>query len=164
MMGAAPEHPKNRPVDAAIEPLAYSFEVSCSAGHAFRAWTERIGSWWPAGHTVSGEPDVTVVLESHLGGRLLERTRSGIEHEWGEITAWDPPTRLAYLWFIWRDRNDATDVEVSFTPLAPDLTRVDILHTAWERLGTEGPQWRDRNIGGWTGVLPHFAQFAERND
>jgi uncharacterized protein YndB with AHSA1/START domain len=146
-----------------LEPLVYSFELACSAEHAFRTWTERISTWWPASHTVSGEPDATVVLEPELGGRLLERTASGDEHVWGEITEWEPPERLGYLWFIRRDRADATDVVVTFTPLAEARTQVEILHTAWERLG-DGETWRERNIGGWTGVLPHFIELAERND
>jgi hypothetical protein len=149
---------------APIPPLAFTFELECSAEHAFRTWTERIDAWWPAGHTVSGEHDVRVVLEPRLGGRLLERTASGIEHEWGEITAWEPPARFAYLWYIRRDRADATDVEITFTPLGPGRARVDILHTAWERLGADGQGWRDRNTGGWNGVLPSFIALAERND
>lgn len=147
-----------------IEPLAFSFELECTADHAFRVWTERVEAWWPPGHTVSGASDVTVVLEPRLGGRLFERTAAGQEHEWGEITRWEPPTRFSYLWFIRRDRTDATDVDITFTPLPGDRARVDILHTAWERLGAEGPGWRDRNIGGWTGVLPHFVEFAERKE
>lgn len=145
-----------------IEPLTYSFELGCTAEHAFRTWTERIASWWPADHTVSGERGTTVVLEPRLGGRLLERTPAGVEHEWGEVTGWDPPRRLAYQWFIRRDRADATDVEITFTPVDDDRTRVDILHTAWERLG-DGASWRERNIGGWTGVLPHYIAYAEGN-
>jgi hypothetical protein len=30
------------------EPLRMSFEVACSAEHAFATWTSRIASWWPA--------------------------------------------------------------------------------------------------------------------
>ena len=32
------------------EPLSLSFDVACSAEHAFATWAERIGSWWPADH------------------------------------------------------------------------------------------------------------------
>jgi hypothetical protein len=30
----------------------------------------------------------------------------------------------------------------------------------WERLGTDAPAWRQRNLGGWSGLLPHFRQAA----
>jgi hypothetical protein len=97
-----------------------------------------------------------VVLEPSVGGRIYERTADGTEIDWGEITAWDEPRRLAYLWHIRRDRADATDVEISFVPLDADTTRVDIVHSGWERLGAEGPAWRDANAGGWNGLLGHF--------
>ena len=42
-------------------------------------------------------------------------------------------------------------------PLEDGTTRVDIVHTGWERLGADGRSWRDANAGGWNGLLPHFS-------
>jgi hypothetical protein len=144
-----------------IEPLRLTFEVTCSVEHAFRTWTSRIDAWWPADHTASGETDATIFLEPGVGGRLYERTTSGEEHDWGEVTRWDPPAGFAYLWHLRRDRADATDVDITFTAV-DDGTRVDIVHSGWERLGDDGQTWRDRNGGGWATLLPHFQSFAER--
>ena len=141
-----------------IEPLRISIDVACDVGHAFDTWTERFGTWWPRGHTVSGHPGARVVLEPKVGGRIFERTPDGAEVDWGEVTAWDPPNRLVYRWHIRRDRADATDVEISFVPVGDRSTRVDVLHTGWERLGADGPSWRDANAGGWNGLLPHYLQ------
>ena len=71
-------------------PLTMSFDVACSADHAFWVWTSRIGLWWPADHTVTGRDDLHVVMQGGVGGRIYERTPDGAEHDWGEITAWDP--------------------------------------------------------------------------
>ena len=60
-------------------------------------WTERIAAWWPADHTASGEPNLQVVLEGRIGGRIFERTAAGAEHDWGEVVAWEPPHRFVYL-------------------------------------------------------------------
>jgi hypothetical protein len=139
-----------------IEPLRVSIHVACPADHAFETWTARFSTWWPKGHTVSGDPATTVVLEPRPQGRIFERTPDGAEIDWGAVTGWDPPHRLAYLWHIRRDRTDATDVEVTFVALEDGTTRVDIVHTGWEQLGAEGPSWRDANAGGWSGLLPHF--------
>ena len=114
-----------------IEPIRLSFEVACPAGHAFDVWTNRIGQWWPADHTASGETDTTVVLEGRAGGRIFERTATGIEHDWGEVTVWEPPTRLGYLWHLRRDRADATQVEIQFIDRG-DSTQVEIVHSGWE--------------------------------
>ena len=141
---------------AASEPIRLSFELDCPAERAFDVWTARIGTWWPLDHTVTEEQGLAVRLEGRTGGRLYERTPSGAEHDWGEVLVWEPPERLVYSWHLRRDRADATEVEIRFQPLERSRTRVEIEHRAWERLGAEGPAWRERNFGGWSSLLPHF--------
>jgi uncharacterized protein YndB with AHSA1/START domain len=138
------------------DPLRLTVDVACSTDHAFRVWTAEIARWWPADHTVSGADDSTVVLEGRVGGRIYERTADGAEHDWGEVTVWDPPARLGYSWFLRTDRADATDVEIRFVPGADGGTRVEIEHAGWERLGERGPAWRERNLGGWSTLFPYF--------
>ncbi len=139
-------------------PLRMSFDVACSADHAFRVWTSGLGTWWPPDHTVTGRAEA-VVLTGGVGGRIYERTADGVEHEWGEVTVWQPPDRLAYLWYLGRDRADATEVEIRFLAQGARATRVEIEHRGWERLGpdtTAAQPWRDRNQAGWQSLLPHF--------
>ncbi len=145
-----------------IEPIRLSFDVACPADRAFEVWTARIGQWWPADHTVTGDESLTVVLEGRQGGRIFERTSGGVEHDWGEVTIWEPPERLGYLWHLRRDRADATEVEIRFVGIDASLTRVEIEHRGWERLGLEGETWRDRNYGGWSTLLPHYVALAEQ--
>ncbi|MDB5621337.1 SRPBCC domain-containing protein [Tardiphaga sp.] len=144
-----------------IDPIEISFEVECGVRHAFDTWTARIGAWWPADHTARGDREATVMLEPRLGGRIFERSSDGAEIDWGEITAWDPPAGFAYLWHLRSTREDATDVEIRFTAVGPDATRVEITHSGWDRLGAEGQTWHDRNNGGWATLLPHFVAAAE---
>jgi len=139
-----------------IEPIRIAFDVAAPPEHAFEVWTARISQWWPADHTVTVEADLTVVLEGRVGGRIFERTRDGVEHDWGEVTVWDPPTRLAYLWHLRRDRAEATEVEVHFVDRGDATTRVEIEHRGWERLGADGAPLRDRNLGGWATLLPYY--------
>ncbi len=138
-------------------PLRITFEVACAAEHAFDIWTSRIGTWWPTDHTVTGQRDLLVVLEGEVGGRIFERTSDGVEHDWGVVTDWEPPTRLTYLWHLGGDRSQATDVEVRFVALGPRDTRIEVEHWGWERLGEMAGSWRDRNRIGWETLLPHFA-------
>jgi uncharacterized protein YndB with AHSA1/START domain len=145
-----------------IEPLRLTFRLECSPSHAFYTWTERFGDWWPGSHTVTGDPTVQVIFEPGLGGRIFERGPDGSETHWGEITAWEPPRKLAYLWHIRRDRADATDVELNFLPLDDGATSLEIVHTGWERLGVEGPAWREANQAGWSGVIGYFIDACTR--
>jgi hypothetical protein len=144
-------------------PLKISFEVACSAEHAFTVWTSEIGTWWPADHTVTGHADV-IVLEGGVGGRIYERTADGTEHDWGEVTVWKPPTTLTYLWHLRRDRADATEVEIRFLAQGAAATRIEIEHRGWERLGSAGAGWRDSNRAGWQALLPHFLAALTKGD
>jgi len=145
-------------------PLRMSFDVDCSAEHAFAVWTTGIGMWWPADHTVTGEAGLDVVMQSGVGGRIYERTPAGVEHDWGEVTVWNPPTRLVYLWHLRRDRSDATEVEIRFVAAASGMTRIEIEHRGWERLGSAADQWRDQNRAGWQTLLPHFQAMIAKGD
>jgi uncharacterized protein YndB with AHSA1/START domain len=146
------------------EPLSLAFEVSCSARHAFRVWTSQIGTWWPADHTVTGRGDLEVVLEGAIGGRIYERTPEGEEHDWGEVTVWEPPTQLGYRWHLGRDRAEATEVEIRFVDRGTEGTRIEIEHRGWDRLGADAGPWRDRNRIGWESVLPHVRAALEKGD
>jgi uncharacterized protein YndB with AHSA1/START domain len=145
------------------DPLRMSFDVACSVEHAFDVWTNRIDTWWPADHSVSGEPEITVFLQGVVGGRIYERTADGTEHEWGRVTEWTPPTRLAYVWHLRRDPSEATEVGITFVPHGPDVTRVEIEHRGWEQLA-DGSQWRERNVAGWQSLLPHFVRASNKEE
>jgi hypothetical protein len=145
-------------------PLRLSFDVACPVEHAFTVWTSGIGTWWPPDHTVTGQTGLAIVLESGVGGRIYERTPDGVEYEWGEVTVWKPPTQLAYLWHLGRDRGGATEVEIRFVAQGAAATRIEIEHRGWDRLGNAAEQWRDRNRAGWQSLLPHFLAALTKGD
>jgi uncharacterized protein YndB with AHSA1/START domain len=139
-----------------IEPIEIQFEVACSPEHAFDTWANKTSLWWPRSHSMTSVPGLAVTFESRPGGRIYERTPDGAEHDWGEVLAWEPPHRLAYLWHLGTDRSRATEVDISFA--GGDTTTVTITHRGWERLGADGPAWRQRNLGGWGGLLPRYRE------
>ena len=58
-------------------PLQMSFDVACSAEHAFSVWTSGIGAWWPPDHTMTGRAEA-VVLQSGVGGRIYHLREEGL--------------------------------------------------------------------------------------
>jgi uncharacterized protein YndB with AHSA1/START domain len=142
------------------EPLRITFDVGCPPKQAFELWTAHTSTWWPKSHTVSARPGVDVVIEPAVGGRIFERTPEGDEHDWGQVTGWEPPNRISYLWHLRQDQADATEVEITFTPQGGAGTRMSIVHRGWEALGSRGPGQRERNQRGWDGLLPHFRAAA----
>jgi uncharacterized protein YndB with AHSA1/START domain len=131
---------------------------------AFRVYTEGVATWWPARtHSVGKDRVETVVLEGRVGGRFYERLDDGTEHDWGEITTWDPPERLGMTWHPGRGPETAQQVEIRFVAEG-DGTRVELEHTGWEALGgqAEATQANYGSESGWTAVLGLFAQTVEQ--
>ena len=92
-----------------------------------------------------------------VGGRIYERTPTGDEHDWGKVTAWEPPPRLAYLWHIGRDRAEATEVEIRSSPgrrRDPGRDRAPGLGAA-RRRGRGAARPEPRRVGR---LLPHFGR------
>jgi uncharacterized protein YndB with AHSA1/START domain len=137
-----------------VEPLVVEFEVGVPPAHAFDAWTRRCATWWPASHTICRKP-AAITFEPHSGGRIVERGSDGTEHQWGTILDWEPPGRLRYLWHLFFDPSEATEVEVTFT--AHDTgTAVRLEQRGWERLGDAASPRRDRTRQAWAAITARF--------
>lgn len=137
-----------------IEPLVVELTVASPPEAAFEAWVARTATWWPKGHTLSGDP-AAIVFEPAVGGRIYEVAPDGTEHPWGQVEAWDPPDRLAYRWHLFFAPEEATSVEVLFSPEGTG-TRVRIEQRGWEALGAEGAVRRERTHAGWAAVTDPY--------
>jgi uncharacterized protein YndB with AHSA1/START domain len=127
---------------------------------AFRVFTEGVADWWPtATHSVGEARVKTVVFESSLGGRIYERLDDGTEHEWGRVTEWDPPRRLAYTWYPGREPETGQVVEVRFEP-DDGGTRLELEQRGWEALGERAERTRANydSERGWNLVLRAYAE------
>ncbi|MGD2070707.1 MAG: SRPBCC domain-containing protein [Gemmatimonadota bacterium] len=139
-----------------IQPVRSEVVVSKPPDRAFRRFTAEIGTWWPAHtHSVSGEACRDVVMEGRVGGRLFEIDGEGREEPWGEVTVWEPPSRVAFTWHPGRSPTTAQRVDVSFEP-EEGGTRVVLVHSGWEALGEGATDMRDQYVPGWENVLDHF--------
>ena len=116
------------PESAAAVFIRKSVEVDAPVETAFRVFTEQAGSWWPlATKSVGQDEAVDLVFEPRAGGRVYERVRSGEEHDWGEILAWEPPERLVFTWHPGRAAETSQEVEVRFAP-SGEGTRLELEH------------------------------------
>jgi Activator of Hsp90 ATPase homolog 1-like protein len=132
-------------------PIRQSVHVDCPIEDAFRLFTERFDDWWPlASFSVSSDEAEHCEIEPWVGGKVLERTRSGEEHEWGSVTVWDPPERVDFTWRPFTaerdrrgERSNDESVRVEFRVEA-DGTRVTLTHHGWD----------------WAGVATCVSRFA----
>jgi uncharacterized protein YndB with AHSA1/START domain len=152
-----------------IDPIHRSITVRRTREDAFRLFTAEMGSWWPLEtHGRAGELDGVkperLVLEEAGGGRLYEVLSDGTEADWGVVTAWEPPARVVLDWNPSPEDRPYTEVEVTFTAVGDDTTRVELVHRHWERLGEDaGAEYRAYYDPGWAYVFDdRFGEAAGR--
>lgn len=145
-----------------------SVTVQASQAHAFAVFTQGIGRWWPASHSIGASPIKSVVLEPHVGGRWYEVSEDGSECLWGDVLAWEPPGLVLLAWRIglnWQyDPSLLTEVELRFVPLGERQTRVELEHRLLENMGSaEQASAVLGSDGGWPGLLQAFRAIAEQD-
>lgn len=141
-----------------IEPIDLEFRVDASPSHAFDVWVRRPSMWWPKSHSHAGDGELSVVFEERVGGRIYERSADGTEHAWGEVTEWDPPHRISYLWHLFFDRSEATSITLTFTPEG-EGTSVRLVQDGFDRLGEPGQVRRERTVNAWQVVTGVYREF-----
>jgi len=141
-------------------------EVEAPVEHAFRAFTEGIGSWLDPEHHILEAELAEMVFEPRVGGHIIDRGTDGTECRWARVLAYDPPRRVCFSWDInlrWQIETDpakASEVEVIFTPDGPARTQVVLTHRHLDRHGDGWEGMRDAVGSGWD--LTRFAEVAGR--
>ena len=141
-----------------------SIEVQAPIEHAFRVFTEGIGSWWNPGHHILQAELAEMVFEPHVGGHIIDHGTDGSECRWSRVLAYEPPQRVCFSWDIslsWELETDpakASEIEVTFTPDGPDRTRVVLTHRHLDRHGDGWQSMRDAVGSGWD--LTRYAEVA----
>ncbi len=150
-----------------------SITVAASPQRAFEVFTAGIDSWWPRSHHIGKSPMTQGVIEGFVGGRCYSRQEDGTECDWGQILAWEPPSRLVMAWMIteaWGYQPDlakSSEVEIRFSALEDGGTRVDLEHRGFERMGPGGETMRTtvESPGGWAMLLQLYgARFASASE
>lgn len=139
-----------------------SVTVAASPEQAFKVFTADIGRWWPSSHKIGATAFKSAIIEPRAGGRWFEVGEDGGECQWGNVLAWEPPSRLVLAWRIradWQfDPTLLTEVEVKFVPTGDGGTRVELEHRLLENMGdaAEGARSTFDSEHGWPGILERY--------
>lgn len=140
-----------------IPPIRRTIAVSWDPGAAFRRFTAEFGDWWPyATHSIGGRKVKRILFDCRPGGLIVEELEDGRRFQWGRVTAFEPPTRVAFTWHPSLDESRAQEVEVRFHPEGAG-TLVELVSSGWERLGPSARRQRKGYDIGWGSVLEVFA-------
>jgi uncharacterized protein YndB with AHSA1/START domain len=141
-----------------------STDVEAPLEHAFRVFTEGIGSWWNPDHHILQAELAEMVFEPYVGGHIIDRGTDGSECRWSRVLAYEPPRRVCFSWDIslrWElegDHAKASEIEVVFTADGPARTHVVLTHRHLDRHGDGWEGMRDAVKAGWS--LEAFAAAA----
>ncbi|HEX6683088.1 MAG TPA: SRPBCC family protein [Candidatus Limnocylindrales bacterium] len=145
---------------SSIAPLVKTATVPCPPERAFDLFTQQISAWWPlATHSVGLSPDCRVEMDGRVGGHITETLPDGATTSWGTLTAWEPPSRVAFTWHPGRDPDEATEVQVVFKPAADSGTVVTLVHGGWSAR-PDGAAARRNYEAGWDPVLTRLRSAA----
>jgi uncharacterized protein YndB with AHSA1/START domain len=142
-----------------------SVELNAPIAQAFHVFTAEIGTWWDDDKHILEAPLAEMVFEPFVGGHIIDRGTDGSECRWARVLAYEPPALVRFSWDIttsWQIETDparASEVEITFTALGQDRTRVVLTHRHLDRHGEGWEQMRDAVAGGWT-----LAPLGERID
>lgn len=156
-------------IHTVLTPIVHEVTVELPIEQAFRLFTEGMQSWWPttthsiAADTFEGKLTVEkLVFEPRLGGRVLERMSDGVEAPWGTIIAWQAPHRFVMTWNPTLLDRPSTEIEVRFTRVDEQSTRVELEHRGWENLVERRDELHAGYSEGWPRVINRYVTTAAR--
>jgi len=141
-----------------------ALDVAAPIERAFHVFTAEIGSWWDADKHILDAELAEMEFQPWVGGNIIDRGLDGSECRWARILVYEPPTRVCFSWDIntrWQIEGDpqkTSEVEITFTELAPRRTHVTLTHRHLERHGDGWEAMRDAVGTGWN--LTRFAEAA----
>lgn len=139
-----------------------TLRVAVPIDRAFRVFTEKMHTWWPASHHIGKVPFAEIVVEPHAGGRWFERGNGGEECDWGKVLVWEPPKRVVFSWNLqtdWQyspDMSRASEVSFEFIAEGPESTRLELEHRHIDRHGPGWEKIRNSVDAGWMEVLSPY--------
>ncbi|MGV7222126.1 MAG: SRPBCC domain-containing protein [Nitrospinales bacterium] len=136
-----------------LEPIITTIQVPCSQENAFKIFVYDMGSWWPLDkRSISmhkGKPAKALNVEATLGGKIIETGYNDRKHLWGTFKTFDPYESVSMNFHMGMPPEKASLVEVQFTSLAAEQTRVQLTQSNWEAFGNLAEMMRGGYGSSW---------------
>ena len=140
-----------------LEPIVKTIEVPCSQEKAFKVFVNEMGTWWPLDKRSmsmkSGKPAKSLRIEPKQGGKIVEIGHDDTEHLWGTIKSYDPYNSITLDFHMGLPAENASLVEVRFTALQQERTRVELTQSNWEAFGDMAEMLRGFYGSGWVVIF-----------
>jgi hypothetical protein len=120
-----------------LTPLTFERDLRCDTAHAFAVWTTAAGRWWDPRYTASADTFEEVTVEPRVGGRVYASHGDLGEHDWGEVTVWEPGARVVYAFTLAQDPAHPTELDATFTPRTAGGCTLRLTHGGWSEANAE---------------------------
>jgi hypothetical protein len=141
-----------------LDPIVHLYHLRCAAEPAFEAYTTGIGRWWDPQYTADPATLETVTIEPRVGGRVYASHADLGEHDWGEVTVWEPGRRIEHTFHLAQDPSHPTTVSARFAPTGTPGCTFRFSHGGWSDANAAArPRFAD-----WPGILARFVALADQ--
>lgn len=136
-----------------LEPIVKTIEVPCGQEKAFKVFVNDMGSWWPLDERSMSKKDgqsaKSLNVEAKLGGKIVEISDDDTEHFWGTFKTFNPHDSVSMNFHMGMPPENASLVEVEFTALGAEQTRVQLTQSNWEAFGDFAEMVYKGYVSGW---------------
>jgi uncharacterized protein YndB with AHSA1/START domain len=148
--------------DEFTSPITEERALGCNVEHAFATYTGRIGEWWDPRYTANAETLQAVTIEPRAGGRVYATHSDLGEHDWGEVTVWEPGQRLVHTFSLAQDPQHPSEVSVEFVPdedrgEAGSHCTLRFAHGGWTKANVAARE----KFGDWPVMLDRLVALAD---
>jgi uncharacterized protein YndB with AHSA1/START domain len=140
-----------------LDPIIRTIEVPCNQERAFTIFINEMDSWWPLGKftttAFTGKAAASIRVDAKEGGEIIEVSPDGTEYKWGTIKNFEPYDFISMNFHIPHPEDDIKNrslVEVRFTVLSENQTRVELKQSNWEAFGKLAKDLQGGYGKGWT--------------
>ena len=106
------------------------------------------------------KPAKSLRIEPKQGGKIVEIGHDDTEYLWGTIKSYDPNDSLSMDFHMGMPAENASLVEVKFTVLENERTRVELTQSNWEAFGDMAEMMRSGYGSGWVIIFEQAYKLA----
>jgi hypothetical protein len=141
-----------------LHPITHEYVLRCGPDHAFALYTTRIGRWWDPRYTANPDTLESVTIEPWVGGRVYATHADLGQHDWGQVTIWEPGRQVAHTFTLAQDPDDPSVVVARFAPGENGAgCSFRFEHGGW----TETNVTARRRFGDWPTMLGRYVALAD---